>query len=210
MPEQVRQESRVARKRREARERIVTEAERLMRLKPVDEVTISEITDAADVGHGSFYLHFNSKTEVLIPIIRKEGARWDGLIQENLEGIEDPAEIFAFSARQMGRVIANDELWRWFLQHSGVPAEDMKNAVGTYSARDLGRGLLSGRFAVPEISISSAFMIGGFVHGILAAFEATNPEKAIDQIVEILLRVLGIDQVEARELAHKPLKPLAL
>ena len=28
---------------------------------PVDEVTIQHITDAADVGHGTFYLHFKDK-----------------------------------------------------------------------------------------------------------------------------------------------------
>ncbi len=198
-------ESRVDRKRREARERLIREAERLMRSKPVDEVTISEITEAADVGHGSFYLHFKSKNEVLVPIIQKEGMRWDELIQARVKGMDDPAEVLAFSARQMGRVIAGDELWRWFLKHSGVPAEDMRNAIGAYSARDMGRGLLSGRFNVPEVSIGSAFMIGGFVQGMLAAFESNESGKAIDQIVEMLLRTLGVLPDEARQLAHKAL-----
>lgn len=201
-------ESRVARKRREARERIIVEAERLMRARPVDDVTISDITDAADVGHGTFYLHFKSKNEVLLPIVQKLGQHWDDVIQASLVDEEDPAEVVAFSARHMARVIASDDLWRWFLQHSGVPTEDMKMAVGAYSARDMGRGLLSGRFAIPEITIGSAFMFGGFVQGMLAAFDATDPEKAIDQIAEMLLQVLGIDHEEARSIAHQPLTPL--
>ncbi len=179
-----------------------------MRSKPVDEVSISEITEAADVGHGSFYLHFKSKYEVLVPIIQQESEKWDALIQKNLEGTDDPAQVLCFSARHMARVIARDELWRWFLRHSGVPVDDMKSALGRYSARDLGRGLLSGRFNVPEIGISSSFMFGGFVQGLLTAFDAENPDPAIDQIVEMLLRTLGIAADEAKLLAHQPLANL--
>jgi len=201
-------ESRVERKRREARARIISEAERLMRSKPVDEVSISEITDAADVGHGSFYTHFKSKYEVLVPIIQMESERWDEVIQQNVRRMDDPAEVLAFSARHMARIIAGDELWRWFLRHSGVPAEDMRSALGSYSARDLGRGLLSGRFNVPELAISSSFMFGGFVQGLLAAFDSEKPEAAIDQIVEMLLRTLGIHPEEAKLLAHRHLPDL--
>ena len=51
--------SRVARKKQETRARILAVSEELMRVRPIDQVTIKDITDAADVGHGSFYLHFN-------------------------------------------------------------------------------------------------------------------------------------------------------
>ena len=67
-------ESRVERKRQAARERIIQAAERLMRSRPVEEVTISDITSAADVGHGTFYLHFSSKYEVLVPIVQAVAA----------------------------------------------------------------------------------------------------------------------------------------
>ena len=75
-------ESRVARKRRAARERIVHEAERLMRERPIDEVTVGDITDAADVGHGTFYLHFKSKYAVLVPITRGIAQQWDDAISK--------------------------------------------------------------------------------------------------------------------------------
>ena len=50
--------SRVERKRRDARDRIIRQAESLMRNQPIDDITIQDITDAADIGHGTFYLHF--------------------------------------------------------------------------------------------------------------------------------------------------------
>ena len=200
--------SRVERKRRDARDRIVREAEKLMRARPIDEVTIQDITDAADVGHGSFYLHFKSKYEVLIPIIEKEAVRWDVIIQRQFEHESDPAVVLGGSARYMARIIAADPLWRWFLQHSGVPVEDMRHAIGRFGARDFGRGLISGRFSVPELSITTSFVLGGYVSGLLASFDSADPEKTIDQMVEVLLRSLGIAAEEASRIANLELQKL--
>jgi len=197
--------SRIDRKRRDTRERIVEHAEKLMRHNPVNEITIQDITEAADIGHGTFYLHFKSKYEVLIPIVQRVAARWDRVIQANLQDIEDPAEVMAFSARHMGRMIVADPLWRWFLQHSGVPVEDLKSTLGRYSARDFGKGLLNGRLKVPELAISSSFLFGGFVNALLQSFDSDNPEKTIDVVVEMMLRLVGLDIEEAALMAHKPL-----
>ena len=37
---------------------------------PIDDIQIKHITEAADVGHGTFYLHFKSKYDVLVPIVQ--------------------------------------------------------------------------------------------------------------------------------------------
>jgi AcrR family transcriptional regulator len=198
----------VERKRRDTRDRILRQAEVLMRSRPVDEVTIQDITEAADIGHGTFYLHFKSKYEVLIPIIRQEAIRWDEIIQERLSDSQDPAIVLASSSRYMARIIAADPLWRWFLQHSGMPVEDMRKSVGRFGVRDFTRGLVSGRFKVPELGIASRFMLGGFVAGVLASFDSAEPDKTIDQMVEMFLRTIGLDCDEAARIANLPLAEL--
>jgi len=200
--------SRVERKRRDTRNRIIGAAQSLMRSRPIDEVTIQDITDAADIGHGTFYLHFNSKYEVLIPIIEQEAIRWDKIIQRRVSGLDDPAIVLAHSSRYMARVIAADPLWRWFLQHSGVPVHDMRQAIGRFGARDFDRGLKSGRFSVPELTIASSFMLGGFVNGLLTSFDSVDPERTIDQLTEMFLRVVGLQSEEAARIANLPLPDL--
>ena len=205
---QVLTETRGQRKKRETRQRIVEVAESLMRSRPIDDITIQDVTEAADVGHGTFYLHFKSKYEVLVPIVQAQALRQDEIIRNSLGELTDSAEIMAFSARHMARVIAADPLWRWFIQHSGVPVEDMRDALGRFSARDFGRGLMSGRFNVPELTVGSSFLFGGFVSGLLTSLETTDPETAIDQMVEMMLRGLGLPAAEAKEIAHRPLHGL--
>ena len=200
--------SRVERKRRNTRDRIVREAESLMRSRPIDEITIQDITDAADIGHGTFYLHFKSKYEVLIPIVEQEAIRWDEIFQQRVSDVDDPAIVLACSSRYMARVIVADPLWRWFLQHSGVPVDDMRQAIGRFGARDFGRGLMSGRFKVPELTIASSFMLGGFVNGLLASFDSADQNRTIDQMVELFLRVVGLEPEEAEKIANLPLPKL--
>ncbi|MGI9327140.1 MAG: TetR/AcrR family transcriptional regulator [Pseudomonadales bacterium] len=202
-------ESRVERKRRLTRERIVHEAERLMRTQPLEDITIGDITSAADVGHGTFYIHFKSKYEVLIPITRNMAERWDQALQQATSHLEDPAEVVAISVRYMGRAVIADPLWRWMLKHSGMPMDDMRNAIGRFAARDFGRGLQSRRFQVADLPAANSFLIGGFVTSLLASVDSENSDEAIDHMAELILRTLGIGVEEASPIAHQTLPPLA-
>ncbi len=202
--------TRVERKRRDARRRIVRAAERLMSERPIDDVTIADITRAADVGHGSFYLHFQSKYEVLAPVVHERAAAWDAHVRDHLGDRTDPAEIFAFTARHMAHAALRDPLWRWYLVHSGVPIDDMRAAIGRFGARDVGVGLESGRFRIPDLATTTRFVLGAYVSTLLGCFDL-DPDDAsasIDDMVELVLRVLGVPTDEAADLAHRPLPDL--
>jgi len=62
-------EPRNARRKRETRERLLDAALRLMAERGMAGVTINEITEAADVGFGSFYNYFESKEAIYDAII---------------------------------------------------------------------------------------------------------------------------------------------
>jgi len=205
---QARSESRVARKRRAAYERIIAEAERLMRRRPIEDITVGDITEAADIGHGTFYLHFKSKNEVLIPITRNIARRWDEVLQASFSDTDDPAEVVCLSARHMGRAVLADPLWRWLLQHSGVPVDHMRSAIGRFAARDFKRGYATGRFQVADVEAVNRFLVGGFVASLLASFDAPNSNRAIDHMAELLLRTLGVNQEDAARIAHQPISTL--
>src|SRR5512146_1263850 len=58
-----------ARRKRETREKLLDAAFRLFGERGVDAVAINEITEAADVGFGSFYNHFASKEVIYDAVV---------------------------------------------------------------------------------------------------------------------------------------------
>src|SRR5271157_1081930 len=83
-------------------------------------VPVLEITQAADVGMGSFYNHFDSKEQLfqaaVNEVLDELGAILDKLTAEG----DDPAEIFARSFRLVGRVFRQRPNMSRVLLNTGV------------------------------------------------------------------------------------------
>ena len=182
----------------------------LMASRGVDDVTIAEITRHADVGHGTFYLHFKSKYDVLVPIVRDRAAAWDAHVQRHLAGVDDPAEVLACSARHMARAVLRDPLWHWFLTHSQVPVEDMGAAIGRFGSRDVQTGLAVGRFSIADQEVWDRFILGAYVSTLLGCADREEgvAAQAIDDMVELMLRTLGVPLDESAAVAHRPLQDI--
>ena len=95
--------SRLERRKRRTRAALIQAAQRLIAEGRVN-VPVLEITQAADVGMGSFYNHFDSKEQLfeaaVADVLDAHGAMLDRLT----ESIDDPAETFATSFRLTGRL----------------------------------------------------------------------------------------------------------
>jgi hypothetical protein len=75
-------------------------------------------------------------------------------------------------------------------------------------ARDIRLGIESGRLQADDLE-ATLFAVGGIVLSIMAArldgkLESEAPERA----AILALKLLGIPNPEAREIAHRPLPPL--
>ena len=201
----VRSSSRVERKRQQARLRIIAAAADLLREKSADQLTIADITAAADVGHGTFYLHFKSKHDVLLPVLQEEAETLDAQLRASLQDETDPAAIMGLSARFMANHILGDDLWRWFLSSSGVPMDTIRMTLGRFSDRDYLAGVRSGRFRTRNPEMTAVFCFGGYVSALLQAMRAQDPRALVDATAEALLISLGIPEGDAIEIATRPL-----
>ena len=199
---------RVQRKREKARQRILDAAEKLMRAHGVDQVTIQDITDAADVGHGTFYTHFKTKLDVLVPIAEATAKGLTRRMDRMTEDMTDSAEIVSVSVRHMLHAIEKDPLWSWFLCNSKLPMEDMRRGVDGSGARDVRRGVETGRFAAVSEAVAESFLLGALIGVVQERLTKEHGKHTVEEATELLLRTLGIEQEEAREIAHRPLPPL--
>jgi PAS domain S-box-containing protein len=99
---------------------------------------VQEISQAADVGIGSFYNHFESKEQLfqvaVNEVLDAHGALWDSLTAS----VEDPAETFALSYRLTGRLFRRRPDLTSVLLNSGLALITSDRGLGP---RALVRGL---------------------------------------------------------------------
>jgi AcrR family transcriptional regulator len=171
-------------------------------------VTIEDITEAADISRRSFYHHFESKNEVLIPIAQARSKALNRRLDRLVMTIEDPAEGMATALRHGLREIPSDPLCRWFALHSGFPAERLHEGFGESALRDVIRATQAGRFHVENQKVLRQLLPGAFIAILTARFEGKLDDEDLDDAVEHVLRMFGVERAEAKRIAHVPLCPL--
>jgi AcrR family transcriptional regulator len=192
------------RRRQRTRARILEAAERLMRRRGVEAVTVQDITEAADVGHGTFYLHFESKPEVLRPLIEQLGERIHERVDRVAAPDRDPALRLASGIRIALHAIAEDPIWHWYVFRAGTPFRQLGEGMGAPPLEDVRRGVETGRFRVEDLRATWRFIDGAMI-GVLSAWERLGADAA-ETTAELVLRSLGVPLDEAAHLARHPLE----
>jgi AcrR family transcriptional regulator len=199
--------TRLERRKARTRQALVGAAVQLIAEGRADRASIQEITDAADIGFGSFYNHFDSKDQLFATASGEVMERWAQIIDRACAGIADPAEEFAVSFRVCGRLgWTHPDLAR-FLAGRGLELLDAPAGLAPRALRDIKAGQAAGRFTVPDAGIALSAVAGGLL-GLLRQPER-NPRHVgpalVDQLAEGVLRMLGIPAAEAARLAALPL-----
>lgn len=197
--------SRSERRKASTRARIVEAAERLMRDRGVEDVTIQDITEAADVGHGTFYLHFKTKGEVLRPLIQHLSDQVHVRVDEAAHGATDPALRMALGLRILLRAIAKDPLWSWYAR-SEASFSELVSRMGNPPTQDMQNGLKSRRFDIADLQATLSFINGALVGMIASLDDGARPDDTADTTAELVLRVMGVSAEEARQIVGQPLE----
>jgi AcrR family transcriptional regulator len=173
-------------------------------------VPVLEITQAADVGMGSFYNHFASKEE-LFEAAANEVLDELGAVLAKLTGEgEDPAETFARSFRLVGRLFRRRPDMCKVLLNTGLTLISADRGLAPRALRDITVGMRAGRFTVddPVLAVSVA---GGALMG-LGQLLHDQPERddgeSADRVTRDVLVMFGLPAHEAAEICRRPLPDL--
>jgi AcrR family transcriptional regulator len=195
--------SRLDRRKARTRQALIDAAVRLIAEGRGDRASIQEITEAADVGFGSFYNHFDSKEQLFQAAAEEAMERWGQMIDRASAGISDPAERFAVGMRITGRLGWTHPDIAAFLTGAGLDALDIPVGLAPRALRDIQAGQAAGRFTVLDAEIALSAVAGGLL-GLLRVhqrYPERIDEAAVDQLAEALLRLLGVPAPEAARLA---------
>jgi AcrR family transcriptional regulator len=204
--------SRLERRKAQTRAALIGAARELLRTRDPAEVSIQEITDAADVGFGSFYNHFPAKQELfdaaMDEVLEEHGAMLDQLTS----GIEDPAEVFAVSVRITARFPRTHPELAQILARGGPRYLTAPVGLAPRALRDLERAGAADRFRFDDPDVALACTGGALLAVLHLALERRMPASAVDRAADglavNLLRMFGLSEDEAREVAGRGLPDL--
>jgi AcrR family transcriptional regulator len=192
------------------REKLLQAGLRLFSKSGVDGTTIQEITSEAGVGFGSFYNHFKSKQDLADTLV-------EGYISDNRWIFETPemkaldiAEYVSASVRFTLERAAADPDWGMFFNRTSWLMIPGRRGIVHALARDIRRGMRSGRFKVPDFDIALFSILGANNAWLLAELAGEINREAGSRIAAFTLQILGLGADEARTIARRPLPALML
>jgi AcrR family transcriptional regulator len=208
--------SRVERRKRETRDRLLRAAFRLFAERGADAVAINEITEAADVGFGSFYNHFASKEAIYEEVLREMFEEFGLGIERLTTGIDDPAHVISIAVRQTVRRAEREPLWGKLLIREGYQRRVFMGSLGPRLLRDIARGVESGRFRSSDLLLTFIVVGSGVLGAVSAQIQLTAEDEATltafgmrsgdlpERTAATLLHALGLPYATADSIARRP------
>ncbi|WP_080793085.1 TetR/AcrR family transcriptional regulator [Corynebacterium pacaense] len=200
-----RAEGRRQRRRELTRARLIDAARTLAAAHTAESIGITDITEAADVGTGTFYNYFSSRDEILEAVAEESMETVGAALDRVMTELGDPAEVFAGSLRHLVRHALTDPVWGWFIVRMGASHPKLLEILGPRARRDLHRGLEAGRFEIQDLDLAVTCTFGSLISAIrLALSDPAVPDRD-QQFAVSMLCMVGVPPADARTVAARPL-----
>ncbi|MEU9406801.1 TetR/AcrR family transcriptional regulator [Streptomyces sp. NPDC048281] len=210
MPTSAPPSNRFERRRAETRKALVRAARQILAETGDTSASIQMIAERADVGFGSFYNHFESKTELFEVAIVDALEEFGQAFDEHLTGIDDPAELVAAGFRLSARMAASHPELMQVVRRRGLGYLHSDNGLSRRALRDLQVGIASRRFTAVE-PVVALTAVGGTLLSLLElrfARPELDGDEAASNLAEMVLRMLGVPPDDAHDVARRPLPEL--
>ena len=163
--------------------------------------SIGEVAERAGVSNGTFYNYFDDRDDLLAAIVPEavttlaiDGAR---AVQD-----DDPAARFAgITALVLAQVLTEPERWRVVIRLDAARSAVLDGEPLRHLRADLDAGRASGRFAVGDTDAVIDVVVGTMLAAARRLLAGSAGPRHGAEVVELLLRSLGIDGAEAGRLA---------
>jgi AcrR family transcriptional regulator len=203
MPAQKNPATRGERRRAQTRGSLVAAAERLFAAQGVEATTIAEITEEADVGFGSFYNHFDSKDEIAEAVLGGALESRAAALFELIDPITDPAETVALAHAYLIAQTTGNPTFARLLVRLDDSHRLMIHALGGRARQDILDGIEAGRFTTADPEVSFFGTGGALLLVMRAVLDGDLGEDAGVRHCEGLLRMLGLADDEAVDIARR-------
>jgi len=192
--------NRFERRRERTRQDLLAAAERVLAEKGLHDTKISDIAAAADVGVGTFYLHFPTKEALFDAVVEDTMRRFKGTIDAARESVEDPIDQMRAANVAFCRfAVDNREVFRIVFGHAAAYNEVIRRAQALFAAdveQSYREGVAKGAFApLPPALVAQAVI--GMATQVLSWW--TEHESVPIESLHQTMFTLSLDGLRARK-----------
>ncbi len=194
--------TRSARKKIQMRCKLIEGARRVMGEKGVEATTIKDITEAADVGFGSFYSYFDSKDEIMQEAAKDVLHGFAEALDAYTATLDDPVDVLATAFGNFLLVARHDPVLCWFLVRVGdVDPQITRDNLRRFQ-RDLERGVAAGAFQIDNMEATITLAAGAVFSYLRQRLLGVVDQTADVHAIESLLRLIGTEGSAAKRAAE--------
>jgi AcrR family transcriptional regulator len=203
MAEDAKAPTRQERRREKTRASLIGAAQVLFAGKGVEATAIAEITEAADVGFGSFYNYFDSKDEIAEAVLEAAMEEQKAALFALIDPLTDPAESVALAHAFLIRQAIGNPSFGWLLVRLDASHRLLIRALGDRARQDIRDGLKARRFVTADIEVSFLGTGGALLLVMRAVLDGDLGDDAGVRHCEGVLRMLGVDEDEVEDIARR-------
>ncbi|PCJ68406.1 MAG: hypothetical protein COA62_14650 [Rhodobiaceae bacterium] len=205
MPSPEQKPNRSSRRRERSRAALIDAAREMMSVKGVDATTIADITEAADLGFGTFYNHFKSKDEIVAAAMSVMVERLGDEIDQLILPIKDPFFAQVVAWHQVIELATTEPIWGWFVLRSSQTLSMMNEGLMHRFRRDVEAAMVAGKFKVNDVDVVASLIGAGVLSLVNGRLSGVLGDEQVKEGLALLITHLGISAEKARKLVAQPI-----
>ena len=182
-------------KRSRTRKRLIDVALILMSERGIVATSVSEISAAADMANGTFYLHFRNKSEIVSVICQGVTQAMHAEMDSKRGSALDGAARVLFATQQFIEIAADEPIWGNLLLRAIGESSDIKNDLSRYMRADVETGIRQRLFRTDCDEFVIDCLLSILVAGISARLAGGGRDVSL-RAGEFMLSVLGMDRAD--------------
>ena len=182
---------------------LIRAARALFAIRPVDTITVDDVTTEAELAKGTFYVHFQHLDDLRAAVADELARELDDLLQPHRTAIADPVERIATGCAAFIRQALHDPAWGGLAARGVWAFPAVVTAARKRLSDDLRAAIAQGRIAPVSAEVGFDIAVGSVLQAMRSASENRLSPSDVPAAVSGVLRGLGVAADEAEQIGRR-------
>lgn len=190
-------------RRARSRARLIQAARALFAARPVDAITVEDVTTTAGAAKGAFYTHFQNLDELRAAVADDLAQELHDALEPHQASIADPLERIATGSATFIALALRDPAWGGLIARGIWAFPTVAGAARRRLNEDLQQAAAQGRLAAISHEAGFDIVVGVVVQAMRSASEKRLSAEDVPTIVAAVLRALGAPPAVATHIVQR-------